>query len=307
MTNHPAVVEVEGQVRGNNRAFGPDARYIVDDINAIKLLDVRDLSQTNIQLIQHFKEDSDSANSIDKNMVGESQGARTSAYEASNIASNSQRPNLVNIEYIMEQWMGFVAQRYQVLWEAYGRHDQIVQITDEDDVRVKIKPTNLGGEYDIVIDIVDDIKESEVRAQRIISYAQTVGSIPQLAQTVDWNLLSEQFAESVFGSSKFVIGSDDGDAVATAQVNVNRMLNLGLPLDGITQDMNLKKHLEIYKEERKRWVGSEEQNPNVALLDQAIEELEEAIESQASGGQSMTPRGATTEGDLTAGAMGGIQ
>ena len=66
-------------------------------------------------------------------MIGESFGARTSASEAGTIAANSARPNLVNIEYILTQLLGFVAQRYKVNWEAFGTKEQVVQISDEND------------------------------------------------------------------------------------------------------------------------------------------------------------------------------
>ena len=315
LVNKPPMKELEGAVRGSNRAFGPDARYIMDDLNAIDTFDIRPLSQENMLVLGYIKDDSNTANSIDKNMVGESFGARTTASEATTISGNSRRPNIVKIEYALEQLFQFIAKRYKVNWEAFGRHDQIIQITDEKDNKVFIKPSNLGGEYDIVIDVVDDMKDEEVKAQRLINGAQTFASIPQLAQQVDWAMLGEQLADNLFGTTKFITGASDGDVVANIQRNINQMLNQGIPLSGMTPDMNLKKHLEMYKSERKRWMGAEEQNPNVALLDQAIEQLEDAIKNQTQGGQSQVTQGqaqpeqaqAQLQQQLTSGALGGTQ
>lgn len=311
LVNKPPIKEVDGAVRGNNRAFGPDARWKMDDLNAIDTFDIRPLAQENMLVLEYIKDDSNTANSIDKNMIGESFGARTTASEATTISGNSRRPNIVNIEYILEQLFQFLAKRYKVNWEAYGRHDQIIQITDENDERVFIKPEGLGGEYDIIIDVVDDMKDDEVKAQRIINGAQAVAQIPEMAQQFDWKALAEDYAEFIFGSSKYVKGDAEGDAIMNAQKNIQLMLNNGVPLTGMTPNMNLKKHLAIYKEERKRWNGYEEQNPNVALLDSAIEQLEEAVSGQGQGGspqaQGLPQSQAQLQQQLTSGALGGVQ
>jgi len=310
LVNKPPIKELDGAVRGNDRSFGPNARWKMDDLNAIDTFDIRPLAQENMTVIEYVKEDSNTANSIDKNMIGDSFGARTTASEATTISSNSRRPNIVKIEYALEQLFQFYAKRLKVNWEAYGRHDQIIQITDENENKVFIKPQNLGGEYDIVIDVVDDMKDEEVKAQRLINGAQTFANIPQLAQQMDWSMLAEQLADNLFGTTKFVTGDAEGDVIANAERNILQMLNQGVPLSGMTPNMNLKKHLEIYKQERKRWTGNEEQNPNVALLDGAIEQLEEAVKNQTQGGQAQTGQPqvqAQLQQQLTSGALGGIQ
>jgi hypothetical protein len=282
----------------------------MDDPNSIGFVNVRPLAAENLPILDYVREDANTANSIDKNMLGESFGSRTTASEATTISGNSRRPNLVNIEYILEQLFQFYAKRLKVNWEAYGRKDQVIQITDENDKIVTIRPDDLGGEYDIVIDIVNDIKEDEVKAQRLINGAQIFASIPQLAAMTDWQMLGEELADNIFGTSRFVTGDAEGDAVANAQRNVLQMLNNGIPLTGMTPNMNLAKHLEIYKQERKRWTGHEEQNPNVALLDSAIEQLEDAVNNQAQGQQvqqgQLPQAQAQLQQQLTSGALGGV-
>jgi len=312
LVNKPPLVEEEGAVRGNDRTFSPTARWKADNINAIKTFDIRPLAQENIPVLEYIKDDANNANAIDKNSVGESFGARTTGIEASNINANSRRPNIVKIEYALEQLFQFYAKRLKVNWEAYGRHDQIIQITDENETRVFIKPENLGGEYDIVIDVVDDMKDDEVKAQRLINGANTFATIPQLASQVDWSMIAEEMADSLFGTTKFVTGDNDGDAIENAKRNVVTILNTGV-IPEFTPNMNLKKHLEIFKQERKRWVGSEEQNPNIEMLDQAISQLEEAIAQQSSGQgmgaqQAALPdTNAQIQQQLTSGALGGLQ
>ena len=310
LVNKQPMWEVAGAVEGNDRTFGPDARWIVDDPNSIGFVQVRDLSQTNIGLLQYLKDDSNTANSIDKNMVGESFGARTTASEATTITSNSRRPNIVNIEYILEQYIAFYAKRLKVNWEAYGRRDQTIQITNSNDQKELIKPTNIAGDYDIIIDVVDDMQDEEVKAQRIINAANVFAQNPELSRRTDWDLLYSEIAESLLGTDKFVIQANDGDAAVNAVNNANMVLTNGT-MPQITPDMNLKKHLEVYKEARQQWVGAEEQNPNTALLDQLIAQVEQMIQAQQQqGGQQQAglPQvQAQLQQQLTSGAIGGVQ
>lgn len=310
LINKPPMWEVTGGVlRGkdgvNDRKFGPDQRFVVNGPDSLGFVQVPSTGQITLGVLDYLKEDSNTANSIDKNMMGESFGARTSATEAGTISGNSRRPNLVNIEYILDQFLGFIAWRYKVLWEAYGRHDQVVQITDENDNVTPIKPQEAVGEYDIVIDIVNDIRDDEVKAQRILNYATTVAQTP-MVNTVDWVELNKELAEYMLGTKKFVVdGGLDGDAEALAMNNVKMMLEYGeFPL--MNPAMNLKKHLEVYKEARTQWAGREDDNPNVkGVLDAVIAQIEQRMQAEQSGG-AVAPTPATNQA-LLSGAMGGIQ
>jgi hypothetical protein len=78
----------------------------------------------------------------------------------------------------------------------------------------------------------------------------------------------------------------------------------------MNEAMDLKKHLEVYKEARTQWAGREEENPNVAVLDQVIAQIEQRIQAQGSGGAPQVNPAATEAqlgGQVRAGAMGGVQ
>jgi len=306
LVNKPPLWEVQGSVRGNDREFKPDQRFIVDDQNSIGEFKVRDVSQPSIQVLEYLKEDSNTANSIDKNMTGESFGARTSASEANTISGNSRRPNLVNIEYILDQFLGFYAWRIKVLWEAYGRREQVVQITDEEDRTVQIKPKEIGGEFDIIVDIMDDIKDDAAQATRMTNYATVIATTP-MAETVDWVEFNKVLSEKMMGTSKFVRSGNEGDAEANARANVARILNQGT-LPQLTDSMNLKKHLEIYKAERMRWSGNEDQNENIGILDQVIAQVEGRISSPPQQNNLTAPVSEGIQGgQQISEALGGIQ
>jgi len=99
-----------------------------------------------------------------------------------------------------------------------------------------------------------------------------------------------------------------GDAENNAMNNLALMLNNGIQPQ-FTPNMNLKKHLEIYKQERMRWTGYEDQNQNIGLLDNAIAQLEQMVGQQGAQGQ-LGQQGVATEsvvqGQETAGVLGGI-
>lgn len=283
----PPLIEIRTEVDGNDRQFKPDARFICDSQDSIAQMQIRDLSQTSMPLLDYIKEDSNQANNLDKNMVGESFGARTSASEAGTISANTQRPNLVNIEYILEQYLGFVAERYKVGWEAFGIKEQVIQITDDKGELVFIRPDDISGEFDIVIDVMDDIKDDAAKASQILNYAQTVATTP-MTDSTDWAGLNEELAQSIMGTTKFVLPNGAADATANAQNNVLLMLNTG-QMPNLQDGMNLKKHLEVYKSERNRWNGFEDQNPNVEILDRVIAEIEQRIQQPAAATQQASP------------------
>jgi hypothetical protein len=304
----PPLIEVVGEVHGNDREFRPDQRFKVDTKDSLGEFNIRDISQQTLALVEYIKDDSNGANTIDPNMLGESFGARTSASEANTISSNSRRPNLVEIEYVLEQMLGFYAKRLKVNWEAYGRKDQVVQITDDNGEIVFIRPTDITGEYDIVVDIMDDIKDDALETQKYMNYAQTVAGTP-MAQTTDWEGLNAALQEKMLGTSKYTVPNNEGDAEANAMQNLALLLRNGV-MPQLSDAMNLRKHLDIYKSERIRWQGHEEENPNVALLDQLIQELELRVNQPQQSPQALpqaAPTEAVAQGQQLSGALGGIQ
>lgn len=307
LTNMPTTIEVRGMVDGNERTLGPNKKFTVENQGDLSFVQIRPLGSENINVLQEIQEDSNRANSIDKNMMGESFGARTSALEANTIAGNSRRPNLVSIEYVLEQYLGWYARRLKVLWEAYGRRDQVIQITDDEDNLVYVKPDEIAGEYDIIIDIMDDMKDSAIEAQKYTNYMQTVGSIPQLSQTADWIGLHKAYAEKILGTSKFVLPNNEGDAYANAVANLQFMLNSG-QVPQFDPSMNLRKHLDVYKEERTRMAGKEENAPEyMQALNTSIAMLEQMVQQQGQmAGQAPVATESVAQGQETSGVLGGV-
>jgi hypothetical protein len=77
----------------------------------------------------------------------------------------------------------------------------------------------------------------------------------------------------------------------------------------LSDTMNLKKHLEVYESERRRWVGAEEGNENLSILDAVIDQLEARIaqppQQQGQQQQPMVSQGEVNRQELS-GAAGGL-
>ena len=162
----------------------------------------------------------------------------------------------------------------------------MVQITDENEQINFVRTGSISGEFDIVIDVMDDVKDDQLKVSRMLNYAQVVSGTP-MEQSTDWALLNKELSQKIMGTSKFVVDRLDSDAEENAMVNLVGMLQNGeRPV--FSEGVNLKKHLEIYESERRRWTGLEDRNPNVeGVLDPVIDELKERAKTPA--GQQTAP------------------
>jgi len=298
--NDAPILEVDGEVRGNNREFGAGARLIVDNKDSISYMSVPINTGATIGLLEYINEDSNTANSFDKNMLGESFGARTSATEAQTIAGNTSRPNLVNIQYILDQYLRFVAERYYVLWPYYGLPDQYIQITDEQDRMNKVSPTDISGEFDVVVDVVDDVRDSALKVQRVNAMLQTAGQVPEFMQHLDMKEIAEDYTSALFGSTKYV-KQINADAEQIARNNVISMTqNSETP--EIVDGMDLQTHLRIYKAAMLEFAGTDS---DTTILEETIQTVEDILGgggAQPQGAQPELTAGQETGGELAAGA-----
>ena len=317
--------EVQGGVSGpNDREFKSGQRFILNAPNSMGQFAVRDISQSAMGVLEYIKEDSNTALSIDRNMTGKSYGARTSALEADEIADNAKRPNMVGIEYILEQLLGFVADRYMEGWKAYALPEQVIHITGKDEKEFEIHPAQIDWSLNIVVDILDDVKVGAVEVNRLMNYAQTMAGIPGFAQTTDWEKLNKVIAEKMLGTSEFVTADYYGDTVAVARTNLYDMFNTELNeedrIPEFAPNMDIVRHLQVYKEERIRLKGKEEANPSgIEILEKTIAQLESQIaqasapqpqqqqqqQVQQSEGQPPSAEGEMARQELS-GAMGGM-
>ena len=308
IVNHPPLKEVEGEVRGTDRTFGPNKVFRVDRAESISEFQIRDISVSNIQLLEYIKNDTKEALSTTSNVLGEAYGGRTSALEAGNAYRNSIQPHMITVRYNLSQFLGVLARKMHRYWETYAAPGQIVAITDENQLRT-VLPEALFGEFDIQIDIVDEYEDDVVHNQRIYDVLQLIGSSPEMAKHVDiGELLKEWLRKSKLDYAKIIRPQQDADAEVRAREENAAMIagEMISPQDGENHGV----HLAVHQGERLRYKGIEEQYPTVALLDQHIEQTKMLVaqQGQASGSPPAPNRSqgaGALQGNQVAAALGG--
>jgi len=216
--NHPPLKEVEGEVRGDDRRFGPKTLFVVEDQNSIDVMDVPDLSDFNLKLLEHVKQDSNEASGISGNVAGDSYGARTSANEAGNAYRNAIQPHMVVTKYSLTQFMRVYARKMHSYWDKYALDGQVVSITDDREQR-EVFPKDLYGMFDVQIDIVDQYQDDVVTNQKLMDMMNMAGSNPEISRYIDWPQFFGEWLRNVKGidSAKFIKEISDSDAETVAK------------------------------------------------------------------------------------------
>ena len=308
---NPPLMAVEGMHSITDFEYKKGQLWNVMTLDAVKEFQTRDITQNINALLDYIKNDSFTALNLDKVMAGESQGARTSASEAISINRNSMQPHLVQTKYILEQFLGFYA-RKSISYMTYFAHpDQILHITDEPQIP-EINPSELHGEFDVIISIVDDYEESALKQQFIAEAIRIIGSSPALMESqthrIDvGEMLKEWFQFAHFDASKIIQPLSNSDAESVAKNENIAMIMNGQYVEPNPNE-NKPVHLSIHKADEVRYQGLEEEYPGIALLKQHIAATEQGAE-QAGVNNLPTGTGNATEGQAVgnqmAGALGG--
>ena len=310
---NPPLMAVEGMHNILDFEYKKGQLWPVLSLDAIKEFQTRDITQNVNALLDYIKADSYSALNLDKVMTGEGQGSRTSASEAISINKNSMQPHLVQAKYILEQFLGFYA-RKSISYMTYFAHpDQILHITDEPPYP-SINPSELHGEFDVIISIVDDYEESTLKQQFITEAIRVIGSSPQLLESTTHKvdvgeMLKEWFQFAHFDASKIILPVDNADAVSVARQENLAMIQNGTYVEP-KEGENKAVHIATHRSELIRYQGLEEEYPGIELVKQHVTATEFMMQ-QSGVNNLQAPSGNTTEGQAVgnqmAGALGGGQ
>ena len=300
LVNRPPLKVIEGQVRGTDFEFTPGKVFLCEGQGSIEEFMVRDTTQITTNFLNYIRDDTMSALATDKPFMGESFGARTSATEASNTYKNSVQPHMISIRYILEQYLGFYAKKLKSYWQAFSDPTQVIRITGEQPFSV-IRPSQIYGEFDVEVDIVDEFEDDVVESQKINEAIRMVGQNPAFMGVIDvTELMRAWFRRYKFDYGKIVTGKMDKDAEVVAR-NEN-VLMMGGQVVRPMPNQNHNTHLAEHKGERLRYNGLEEQFPQAQLLDQHIAETEflvQQMEAAAQQQQQQAPSGNTTPGQVS--------
>lgn len=319
--NDPPLLIVDGAHRIRNFKYRKGARWHVDNLNAVKQMDIRDNTIQTTNLMDVVEKRIRQALITDPALMGEYAGSRTSASEFLGVNSNTKMPHLVQIGYILQQLLPWMARKYVSYWYKYGLPKQYAQITDADkpyEIYIKDVAAKMQFGFDVVVDIVDEYEDDLVKAQQTASIMQTIGGSPffQQSQSHSVNageLLKEWLAQLKWPAQRIINEPMGIDAESAASGENNTMLNAGV-YDRPQQGENHPVHLRVHKAERLRWKGIENSTDpravNLQLLDQHIAEHEMLMQGGGGSAPPPAPSGNQTPGEVVgnqaAGAMGAL-
>lgn len=301
---------VQGEVFNKDLRFGKDKIYIVEKENSLTEFNVTDVQQSGLAHLAYFDDDANRAAGTDKPLMGEYAGARTSATESSIVSQNASNPHIMLAKYVLHKFLEFHARKCLWLWQIYGDNDQVLSLTEKN-IERKIMPGNLFGEYDVEISLVDEFENNALNIQTMTQAVQTL--VPLFAPVMDLPKVGEDvFSKIIKGIdvSQWFKKHENQDAIKLADHETRAMVDSGAvlsPAQGEAHDVHLSRH----EAELTKWLGAEDQNPNLMLLKRHIamtKGLQQA-ESQMANTMRQVPSAMTgnkTEGQAQGNTLAGM-
>lgn len=282
---NPPSVERKGAVI-KHEGYGRGKRIVVrDNVNEdIREFNVNDRTQTGVALLGYTKEDSKTAVHTDNAQMGQGIGSRATATEASGVMQLSAAPSVMNAKYVIDQMFTFLSEEMKLFWQNYSIQKQVIQITDTEAPLQTIKPSEIYGEFDITVDIVDRVVDDILGEQKIAEDIVAFSTNQLTADRIEIEDLLNEYFIIRYGKS-FVKNYNDADAIAMAHANIARIAagDTALPPE---EGQNTKAHLKIYRADRVRYRGVEEDfSTEVVALDKLIEQYA-LQDAGAQGGQA---------------------
>lgn len=307
----PPLKIIDGMHSVKDFSFIKGQRWHVDDPNAITQMEIRDATQNIAQMRDQVRNEILQALATDPADMGQYAGSRTSAAEFVGVNQNSSKPKTIQARFILNQLCGWMGRKYLSYWRAFGLPEQVVQITDEAKRLYKIQPKEITGEFDVVVNVVDQYEDTLMQDQSVRDFIRMVGESPALqasaTHSVDmgnllrmWLKLKKIDYTSIVGPPAYV------DSKKAARSDIDAMLSTGQyirPEPGT----NLAVRLQAFQAERLRWTGLEEapdpRAANVALLDQHIAELKQMMADQTGNTNMTAPTQNQGDGEMAGNAI----
>lgn len=294
LVNDPPKTIIDGAHRVKSWEWRPGAEYHVDEHGVMQPVQIRDVTQGTAILRQGIQSEMKQALATDAPMMGEYAGARTSATEFMGVNQNTKQPHLVQINYILQQFLPWWGRKIMSYWMYHGDPDVILQITDMQKT-FQIAAPDSHVEFDVEVNIVQEYENDLLRQQQMGNIMQIIGSSPFFQQSEHHsinpaNLLKKWLNSMNWEPSEIIDVPMGVDAEANAQYIVNTMLQTGV-YQRPDPATNLAVHLRVARGEEIRWRGLEASSDprarNIALLQQYIAEATQMMTQKSLGSQQL--------------------
>lgn len=284
--NRKPLKAVYGEVYSDDLKFGSDKVISVERMDSIGEFQIADITGTIMANLQYLEEDSNRALNTDRPIEGMPLGQRTSASEAVNVYEQAKMPHLLNARYQLGQLLRFYGEAIPAYWHLFAMPGQVLELTGENE-RTEIKADQLYGDYEVVLDVVEEAANDAVRQQSIDFALMNFTQNPAFAQYMDIpNLLKEWFKSKKWSAAaRFVKVPTDFDAERIARMENQMMVEVANP-DYIEpgENENRAAHLRVhkaYEAQFKQIANAEEKYPGLAFLRQHIAMTEAAEQASA--------------------------
>jgi hypothetical protein len=217
---------------------------------------------------------------------------------------------------MMAQREEFRAKKTMSYMRNFATQEQIIAITDDRNALQQVKVSELYGEFDIEVNVVDEFEDSIAKKQAINEFLAIVGQSPEFIKHVDTNeLLKEAAFAHKLRAERIVRPPVDADARSIARNENTTLLNGTAVRPQPNQNHDV--HLTEHRSELLRWEGipaDTQSDPRVTnaqvLLKQHISETQLLTESEGATGEPL-PQGqdnqteGEAQGNQIAAAYGG--
>jgi len=287
-------------VETENFTFGPDVIYECNDpskdISEFELSPVSD----NANILAFLENDSNETAGTTQTVLGAPLGGRTSASEAENVNNAAARPHLMIFRYILDQWLSWQVKKEIRLWHIYGKEDQIIRISDQQ-VQTQINPTELYGDFDIEITLVQDFEQNIMDRQNLTFAAQNL--LPILNPVLNLrNVAKRVFDDVLHWESDDLIKPDNSEAT---EVKARRMIEGMKANEAEIPQVNANDDLDVMMHELTgeliSYNGVESEVPWLPRLKKAIQQtkfLQDSAPSILPQGTPAQPSGNETTGEV---------
>ncbi len=153
LLNFRPLVRLQGRVKNKDMKISHNTVFDVTDMNAIKQLEVSDLTGTISQSLQFLTQESQQLSQTPPFMLGEGLGSRTSATEFAAIRDQSSAPALNDIKNLNMQFSGGYMRKLKEYATQFFDHDVTVPFTTNgaqgEEAMVTIKPEDFNMDMHI--------------------------------------------------------------------------------------------------------------------------------------------------------------
>lgn len=312
LQNRKPLKVIRGECYNEDLTFGKDKVFYVERQESIGEFQVSDITGTIMQNIDYLENDSARCLSIDAPIEGIAMGQRTSASEAVNVFQQARMPHLVSADYQLTQFLRPYGKKCMRLWQLRAPEQQVVEITTEKPHK-QIVPSELFGDYEVSVDIVDDVASDQIRLGALNQGLQYILPNPMFQQSIDPEAFLKDWAElNKWRNPKWIRRKSDFDASHVARLeNEVMVFNANPQYDEPKQDENHDMHLREHKAVALQFenLPPEEQAkyPGLSFLKQHIATHEFMQQNSQGGGMvpMQAPSGNETPGEVVGNEMAG--